>query len=174
MEIAYRSLQLNDREEFWNMMNQLDYETKFMMYEPGERRKDLSRIEKLIQDSVEGTDFLLAAQADGQIVGYISAQRGRLKRVCHSAYVVTGIREGYRGLGIGTRFFRELDLWAEKNNIRRLELTVLCSNQTAKHLYEKQGFYVEGRKQDSMYIDGKWQDEYYMAKIMGKKEQSKA
>ena len=126
MEIAYRSLQLNDREEFWNMMNQLDYETKFMMYEPG-----------------EGTDFLLAAQADGQIVGYISAQRGRLKRVCHSAYVVTGIREGYRGLGIGTRFFRELDLWAEKNNIRRLELTVLCSNQTAKHLYEKQGFYVE-------------------------------
>ena len=35
----------------------------------------------------------------------------------------------------------------------------------AKHLYEKNGFKVEGIKKNSMIIDDKYVDEFYMAKI---------
>lgn len=163
--MKYRKLAKIDAESFWEMMNQLDYETKYMLYEPGERTKNLTRIEALIHNSVEGDDFLLVAEADNQIVGYISAQKGGLRRVAHSAYIVIGVLKDYRGKGIGTEFFKQLDIWAEKKRITRLELTVICENEVAKHLYEKNGFEVEGVKRKSIFVDGTYLDEFYMAKI---------
>lgn len=161
----YRKLSKIDAENFWQMMNQLDYETKYMLYEPGEREKNIARIESLIQNSVEGEDFLLVAEADDQIVGYISAQKGGLNRIAHSAYIVVGILSNYRGKGIGTEFFKRLDIWANEKKIKRLELTVVCENEIAKHLYENNGFEIEGIKRKSVLVDGNYLDEFYMAKI---------
>lgn len=161
----YRKLSVADAENLWQMMNQLDYETKYMLYEPGERQKNIPRIEALIQNSVEGEDFLLAAEADNRIVGYISAQRDSLNRTAHSAYIVVGVLKDYRRQGIGTEFFRQLDAWAEEKGIARLELTVVCENEIARCLYEKNGFKAEGIKRKSLFVDGKYLDEMYMAKI---------
>ena len=161
----YRTPSKIDAERLWEMMNQLDYETKYMLYEPGERTKNLTRIEALISNSVEGDDFLLVAEAEDQIVGYISAQKSSLKRIAHSAYIVVGVLKDYRGKGIGTEFFEQLGAWAEKKKVTRLELTVICENVVAKHLYEKHGFEVEGVKRKSLLIDGRYLDEYYMAKV---------
>ena len=161
----YRKLVKIDAERFWEMMNQLDYETKYMLYEPGERIKNIARIESLIENSVEGEDFLLVAEENDKIVGYISAQRGGLKRIAHSAYIVVGILQNYRGKGIGTEFFKQLDNWAEEKKITRLELTVICENEVAKNLYEKSGFEIEGIKRKSVLVDGIYLDEFYMAKI---------
>ena len=76
---------MDEAEQFWSLMNQLDYETKYMLYEPGERTKNLPRIESLIRDSVEGQGFLLIAETDNKLIGYISAQKGRLNRIALSA-----------------------------------------------------------------------------------------
>ena len=161
----YRTPSKIDAERLWEMMNRLDYETKYMLYEPGERTKNLTRIEALISNSVEGDDFLLVAEAEDQIVGYISAQKGSLKRIAHSAYIVVGVLKDYRGQGIGTEFFKQLDAWAEEKEVTRLELTVICENEVAKHLYEKNGFEVEGVKRKSVFVDGRYLDEYYMSKV---------
>ena len=59
----------------------------------------------------------------------------------------------------------ELDKWARENNLTRLELTVVSSNIVAKHLYEKNGFKIEGTRKNAMIIDDKYADEYYMAKL---------
>ena len=136
-----------------------------MLYEPGERTKDLAKIESVIRNSVEGDNFLLVAEADGRLVGYLSAEKGSLNRIAHSAYIVVGILSEYRGKGIGTEFFRRLDIWAEEMKVSRLELTVICENSVAKHLYEKNGFEIEGIKRKSVLVDGKYLDEFYMAKI---------
>ena len=163
--MKYRKVSVNEAEAFWNLMNQLDHETKYMLYEPGERTKDLPRVESLIRDSVAGEDFLLAAETDHQLVGYISAQRGRLNRIAHSAYIVVGILRDYRGKGIGTEFFKRLNAWAEEKKVTRLELTVICENEAAKRLYLKSGFEIEGVKRKSVCVDGAYLDEYYMARI---------
>lgn len=163
--MQYRKLKKIDAERFWEMLNQLDHETEYMLYEPGERTKNIARMEAVIENSATGNDFLLAAEVDGKIVGYIWAQRGNLNRIVHSAYIVCGILKNYRGQGIGTEFFKQLDLWAEKENITRLELTVICENEIAKRLYEKKGFEIEGIKRNSVFRDGKYLDEFYMAKI---------
>ena len=165
IKMKYRKLSVDEAEQFWNLMNQLDHETKYMLYEPGERKKDLTRIESLIRDSGEKQDFLLVAETDNKLVGYISAQKGRVNRIAHSAYIVVGILMDYRGKGIRTEFFKRLNAWAEENNVVRLELTVICENEVAKCLYAKSGFEIEGIKRKSVCIDGKYLDECYMARV---------
>ena len=73
----------------------------------------------------------------------------------------------YRHRGIGTAFFRQLDEWAAASGIVRLELTVECPNGSAKALYEKNGFRVEGIRPKAMKVNGSLIDEYYMGKIIG-------
>ena len=167
-QIIYRKLRVEEAQKFWDMMNELDKETKFMMYEVGEREEktvNLQALECQIQNSIEDNDFLLIAEVEGEIVGYLSAERGVPNRIKHTAYVVTGVREKYRGCGIGKELFQRLDSWAKENDVTRLEMTVICNNIIAKKLYEKNGFVVEGIKKNSMIMDGQYVDEFYMAKL---------
>ena len=161
MEI--RKIQMEDANNYLDMLLNLDNETKFMMFEPGERPTDINIIKNIIEKSINGDNLILIAIDEENIVGFLSAQKGEYKRIKHTGYI--GIREKYRGNGIGSKLFSELDIWAIENNITRLELSVICSNTIAKHLYEKNGFKVEGIKKNAMIIDGKYVDEFFMAKI---------
>lgn len=167
MDITYRIPQKEEAEIFWELMNVLDYETEYMLFEPGERVKNLARMETIIENAVAGKDFICIAEVAGKFVGYLSAQREMVKRVAHSAYIVIGIRKEFQNQGIGKRLFEKLDEWASEQNIKRLELTVICENARAKHLYEKMGFEIEGTKKKSVLVDGNFLDEYYMAKVYG-------
>lgn len=167
--IVYRKLQISEANNFWNLMNQLDYETNFMLYEPGEREqkgKNLVPIEQIIEQACVGNDFLMVAEDDSKLVGYLSAQRGALNRIAHSAYIVTGILKEYRNRGIGNELFQHLNQWAINEGITRLELTVVSENNRARHVYEKNGFYVEGIKKNSVIVNESYMDEYYMAKLL--------
>ena len=163
-----RPIQVEDTESFFSMMCFLDDETPFMMYEPNEREKttDATELREKIDDAISMGDFLLIAEERDHIVGYIWAERGRMNRILHTAYIVVGIREAYQHQGIGTKFFRKLDEWARRNNIIRLELTVECANTVARKLYEKNGFVVEGRRKKSMKLGDEFVDELYMAKLL--------
>ena len=163
MEI--RKIKMEDADNYLKMVLKLDVETKFMMFEEGERGNDSSRVKGLIKQSIDGGNLFLVATEGEEIVGFLSVLKGMLKRVSHSAYLVIGIREKFRGMGIGSKLFLELDKWANENNITRVELSVICDNTVAKNLYDKNRFEIEGIKKNSMYIDGAYADEFYMAKI---------
>lgn len=166
MNVSIRPASADEAEAIWNMMYALDQETTYMLYEPNERVKNIDRIKSVIQDTVEGSNLFLIAKDRQTPVGYISAQKGSLNKIRHSAYIVIGIRAAYRNQGIGTRFFKELDLWAKNNQVTRLELTVMCPNLAARSLYEKNGFVIEGTKKNAIFSGGVFTDEYYMAKLL--------
>ena len=50
--MQYRKLKKIDAERFWEMLNQLDHETEYMLYEPGERTKNIAKMEAVIENSV--------------------------------------------------------------------------------------------------------------------------
>ncbi len=167
--IIFKELRADKAELFWKFLNALDSETNYMMYEPKERERttNIQELSDDIQSNViDGNDFLQVAMDDDKIVGYIRAERGKYRRVFHTAYIVVGILRDHSGKGIGTRLFENLDKWAGENGVRRLELTVECHNHAARHLYEKSGFKIEGIRAGSMLVDGNFVDEYYMAKIL--------
>lgn len=160
-----RRCEINDADNMLKMLLELDKETEYMLFEADERPNDINRVKAMINQSINGDNLLLIATEDDNIIGFLSAQRGIIRKIKHTAYIVVGIREKFRGKGIGKKLFCELDLWAKENNISRLELTVMCPNSMAKQLYEKSGFEVEGTKRNSIFMNGKYIDEYYMSKI---------
>lgn len=161
-----------DAQRYWNLLNALDHETEFMMYEPGERTQSLARIEAMLAEAPENM-FIRCAEDEGELVGFISAGRGNHLRTQHSAYIVCGIREKYRRQGLGTKFFQLLDEWARAQNIHRLELTVMCENTAALSLYLKSGFEIEGAARHTMRVRGVYKDEYHMSKIYPEEAQAK-
>lgn len=161
-----RKIQTNDAQRFFNLLSKLDRQTKTMMYEPDERPNDLSMVNAMIVQSDAGNALVLVAEENDDIIGFLSAQKGRTNRIKHTAYIVTGILSEYHNKKIGTNLFSQLYNWAMQNEIKRLELTVVCSNSAAVHLYKKSGFKIEGVKQMAMLIDGEYTDEYYMSKLL--------
>ena len=161
-----RRINTNDAEKFLKMLKKLDTETKFMMYEPGERKTTIDELKKKIKDIFGSKSILLIAEDSENIVGFISAERGFANRIKHSAYIVIGVLNSHSGRGIGTKLLEQIEKWAIENNIIRLELTVMTHNINGIKLYEKMGFKKEGTKVKSHIIDGEYIDEYYMAKIL--------
>ncbi|AGK95676.1 GNAT family N-acetyltransferase [Clostridium pasteurianum] len=161
-----RKIQIKDSEKFLNMLKQLDTETKYMMFEPEERKTTINEIKTNIKNINISRSLILVAEDTKNVVGFLSAERGFAKRIEHSVYIVIGILKDYRGRKIGLKLFEALEKWALENHIIRLELTVMTNNKAAIGLYKKIGFKIEGLKEKSLIVDGKYVDEYYMGKIL--------
>lgn len=165
--IIIRQIKEEEAEEFLNLCKKIDAETEFMMFDPGERPTTIEELKDEIKDMLSrDNQTIFIAEKDGQLIGYLTAYGGRYKRNRHNAYIITGILQSFTYQGIGTRLFEELDGWAKKNKIIRLELTVMANNDAAIALYRKMGFEIEGRKKHSIFINGSYLDEYCMAKLL--------
>lgn len=72
--LYYRTLELNQIDDFWELLNNLDAETDYMMYEPNERMQ-ITNVQELKNDIennvILGNDFLQVAIDNQKIVGYI-------------------------------------------------------------------------------------------------------
>ncbi|MNJ36144.1 putative acetyltransferase YhhY [compost metagenome] len=158
-------IELSDAADFLKMQLQLDKETKYMMYESGERLNQVQPVKEMIQHFHSSGSLLALARTRKEIAGFIGAKRGNCNRTIHSAHVVIGVLSKYQGQGTGKRLMLHLNEWAMSNKITRLELTVMAHNERAIALYTYSGFKQEGIKKNSMLVDGKYVDEFYMAKL---------
>jgi RimJ/RimL family protein N-acetyltransferase len=162
-----RPIHPDDSEKLVNLILQVERESDFMLFEAGERKlspeQQRRRMEAMVK---EENSTILVAEVDDNLIGYLIAIGGVARRNQHSVYLVVGILEQYRGKGVGTRLFMELENWAREHHIHRLELTVMTNNQAAISLYSKMGFEKEGIKRDSLLVNGEYVDEYYMAKLV--------
>lgn len=162
-----REIEIEDAASFLQLSKQLDEETKFMLYEPGERKTTAEQQEKMIHRFIENEyATIFVAVEDERIVGFILVNGNNIQRKRHVATIVIGILQEYSGRGIGTRLFKEVEKWAKLHDVWRLELTVMAHNTRAQALYKKAGFEKEGVKKAALIIDGKGIDEYEMAKLL--------
>ncbi|MGG1614651.1 GNAT family N-acetyltransferase [Paenibacillus sp. FSL K6-2441] len=164
--IEIREIRVDDAERFLKLCLQLDQETKFMLYEPGERTTTAEEQRERIQSILsEVGSTILVAEDQGQLVGYLAVFGGQANRTKHVGYIVVGITQAYSGKGIGTRLFQAAEAWRAQTELTKFELTVMLPNERAVALYKKMGFEVEGVKRNSIRVDGNYVDEYYMGKI---------
>lgn len=166
-EMIIREVISSDAESFIHLTKQVEDNSKFMLWEPGERNIKLEQQQKLIENmSKSENSTILVAECDNELIAFLVVFGGGAKRNKHSAYIVIGILEEYRGKGVGTKLFKALENWSSDNDIHRLELTVVTQNEVGVSLYKKMGFEIEGIKRHSLFIDGKFVNEYYMSKLI--------
>ena len=162
-----REVKNEDAETLNNLIKEVEAESNYMLMEAGERKTTPDQQGKqIIQIHQQKNSTIFVAENDGDLVGYLFAIGGNTKRTQHSTYIVIGILERYRGKGIGTALFQQLEEWAKKSRISRLELTVVTKNEAGVALYRKSGFEIDGTKRNSLMIDGTFYDEYYMSKLL--------
>ncbi len=149
------------------LKRQLDRETAFMMYEPGERDSPVQDLAaELASLARSANSVVLLAELADQPVGYVQLTGGSLRRSRATAYVVIGVLAHAAGRGIGTELLRQATAWADTRGLHRLELTVMAHNTRAIRLYERMGFSVEGRRSECLLVDGQFIDELTMAILL--------
>jgi RimJ/RimL family protein N-acetyltransferase len=165
--VKVREITISDAQDFMELIQQVENNSEYMLFEPGERQISKEKQFKMIEAFTEkDNSTIFVAEEENKLVGYLIVNGGSSKRTLHSAYLVVGILKSYRGKGVGTKLFQELEAWALAHQIHRLELTVVSQNKAGLALYKKMGFEVEGTKKDSLFIAGEYVDEYYMAKLL--------
>ncbi|MCD8510991.1 MAG: GNAT family N-acetyltransferase [Bacillus sp. (in: Bacteria)] len=163
-----REINKADAANFLAMNKQLDEETSFMLYEPGERKISLEQQQTMIERTIaqETSNIWVAETSDGMLAGFLALFGNNLLRNRHSAYIVIGILQDHQGQGLGKNLFQTMEEWARSKAIHRLELTVMKHNHRALQLYLKMGFEIEGVKRDSLKVNGEYVDEYYLSKLI--------
>jgi RimJ/RimL family protein N-acetyltransferase len=167
-KLIIRPIRKEDGAAFLEMLRAIDAETRFMLFEPGERKTTLEQqLEQIKNILSQENSIILVAQSDaGQLVGYLTGAGGIAERNRHCVEIVIGILKDFTGQKIGTKLFAELESWARSQGIRRLGLGLMSVNETALALYTKMGFEIEGRKREVFYVDGEYIDEYIMSKLL--------
>jgi RimJ/RimL family protein N-acetyltransferase len=149
------------------LKRQLDRETSFMMFEPGERASSVTELAaELGQAARSQNSVIIVADAGDYLAGYVELTGGSLRRSRTTAYVVLGVLAHAAGQGLGTGLLRQATDWATAHGLHRLELTVMAHNTRAIRLYERMGFAVEGRRAECLIVDGQFVDELSMAAII--------
>jgi len=162
-----RPIEEADAEAYLTLARAIDAESRFMMYEPGERQTTVEQQIARIRDiRASDNQLMLVAEHEGQLVGYLGAMGGDFHRNHHSVHIFVGILERFTGQGLGRRLFEETERWARRQGLHRLELTVMRHNARGLALYQKIGFEIEGTRRDSLKVDGEYVDEICLAKLL--------
>ncbi|WP_227500497.1 GNAT family N-acetyltransferase [Acinetobacter sp. P8-3-8] len=162
-----RQIQQQDAASFIEFFKQLDAETKFMLFEIGERPTLLSQqieLIKKLESSVNEVIFIAIYQK--HIIGFIALSRKPFNRVKHCFQLVIGVLESYHGKNLANELYQCAEQWAIDQGAIRIELSVIQENIRAIKFYEQLSFEKEGIRKKSIFSKGQLLDELYMGKIL--------
>ncbi|MEJ3738264.1 GNAT family N-acetyltransferase [Bacillus tropicus] len=161
-----RSAAETDAEQLSEIRVQIDGETENMDREAGEGFIDKIGFQKIIKtDSDETKNLFLVAEVHNRIVGFSRCEGSNLKRLSHKVEFGVCILKEFWGYRMGKSLLQQSIHWADKNEIKKISLQVLETNEKAIQLYKKLGFEIEGiLKNDKKLSDEK----YYNTVLMGR------
>ncbi len=162
-----RHAQLQDAPQLSAIRPIIDGETEFMDREKGEAFITPEGFRTIIQTDEETPNHLfLVAETDGEIVGFSRCEGSPLKRSAHKVEFGVCLLKDHWGNGIGRKLLEESLQWADKQQIRKVTLTVLADNHKAVKLYKQYGFKTEGILVDDKRLsDGTYHDTLIMGRI---------
>lgn len=167
MSLEIREISTKDVEAFTTLMQQVFEESKYMLYDPGEYVPSLEYAISNLEEVITSPHLaILVAEKNDMLVGYITIVSKRLHRIEHKARITMGVLNQEQGFGIGQSLIHACKNWCKAHDMSRIELTVVTDNKAAVHLYEREGFKIEGELQHSLKIDTQYFNEYLMAYLL--------
>ncbi len=113
-------------------------------------------------NTVESRVFFVAT-VDGEVVGWTHLDCPQVDQVQEVARQTVGVREAYRGKGIGSKLLQRGLEWAEANGYRKVYNSVPMTNDRALEFLTDHGWDTEAIRRDHYTIDGEYVDEVMMA-----------
>ncbi len=149
--------------EYFKLVTELDKESDFRAYKPGERTNNYEVFKNELIKSLENS-ILLVCRIEDRLVGYIEGVLGAFDRNRHTIHFNIGILKGFTGRHLGFLLISQLEAESIKKGVKRIDLSVFTYNDNAIKLYKKMGYLIEGTKFNSFSIGNKIVDEFIMSK----------
>lgn len=141
----------------------IDNESDFLLAKKGERRENaLHVIIRLLISQRRIVTFLAFHKSEA--IGYISLVFPKFAKLQGNSYLTIGVRESYRGKGIGSMLMEKAENYAREKKCRRMELEVFGKNVGAIELYKHRGYVIEGVKKEAIQSPEGFDDIIIMAK----------
>lgn len=162
-----RHAEVHDAKYLSELRFQIDGETEYLDRAQGENFLSEIDFESLIyRDKETNNHLFLVAELDKKIVGFCRCEGNSLQRFSHKVEFGVCILKNYWGYSIGKNFLKQSIQWAETQNIKKITLNVLETNDVAIKLYKQYGFEVEGvLKKDKRLSDGNYYNTILMARL---------
>ncbi|BCB04040.1 GNAT family N-acetyltransferase [Bacillus sp. KH172YL63] len=160
-----RLLTPSDAKQYWNLRLEAlkqNPEAFATSYEEAIQREN--PIDRVAQNlSIEG-NFTFGAFKDEELVGVVTLLQETPAKLSHRANVVAMyVTPDTRGNGIGEKLLTKAIEQAKSITVlKKINLTVVTTNERAKKLYEKLGFKVFGTEIKALKINDTFYDEDYM------------
>jgi ribosomal protein S18 acetylase RimI-like enzyme len=139
-------------------------EAKILMAKEVTLKEEKEFLKKVLAGAKERTKIYFAAECDGEIVATTSIELDRLRKNHIGKFGIV-IKQGYRGIGLGTYLMSEI-IKAAKKELRptpkMIQLDVYTDNKPAIGLYKKMGFRRVARIPKQVQYKGKLVDEFVM------------
>lgn len=118
-------------------------------------------------DSLGDEDYHFVAVAeDGTIIGAVGLMVRANPRTRHVGSIGIFVHTDWQNKGVGTALMETvLDLADNWLMLVRVELEVFADNVWARHLYEKMGFELEGRRRMAVIQNGAYIDELMLSRL---------
>lgn len=123
----------------------------------------LAHEEVLLRHNEVESRLFFVATIDDDIVGWVHLRLPEYGKLSHTAELTVGVREGFRGLGIGSQLLRRGERWADDRGLEKLYNSAPGTNERAIEFLEEHGWTVEAVRADHYSIDDAYVDEVMMA-----------
>ena len=158
--MTIRLANVEDAAALDHFFQQLDRETRFMLYEAGERPSDVEgQRQRLAAMQASPNQRMWLLSLGGEVQDFAVLLGGNMHRNRHCALVVMGLRPSARGQGWGERLLCMLIEAAS-------DLGVMAHNEVAHSLYRKCGFRDEGLRRQAYRLDEGYVDEISMGLLL--------
>lgn len=109
--------------------------------------------------------YSLAGSKQDQIIGFLTLEPTKRRKIAHVVELGMSVREDWRGRGVGHGLVGYAVAWAMRNGkIEKIVLNVFSENEAAINLYKSAGFVVEGVLKNQIKIGDSYQDLVLMSK----------
>jgi ribosomal protein S18 acetylase RimI-like enzyme len=157
-KVVLRSVRWEDLDDLLGLINSLvDEGVDIVRTEKVTRNGEAEWLGGLLARIEKREIINCAAEVEGKVIANseIGKREGPMS---HVGGFGIAIKQGYRGIGIGTRIMQTLVEESKKAGLRMLVLEVFDTNEIAKHLYQKMSFKEAGRIPKGVYKNGNYVD----------------
>lgn len=155
LTITYPTLE--DAQELADYANTIRFESNFITLSEEDGLSTISSQEKWIQSALNNDrSFIFSARINGKLVGSGNlGPKSNKTRLAHRCDMGISVLKEYWGLGIASEIMKVIIDKSKEVGFEQIELQVVDTNEPARHLYTKFGFYETGYINNGMkYTDG--------------------
>lgn len=165
--IRLRAREPEDAPLLFQWFNDPEVTEHLAMRYPLSMKSEREFIESVSSPGYAHAGFAVETLADHRLIGGVDLLNASPENRCASLGIAIGDKASWDG-GYGTDTMRTVCRFGfEMMNLHRIQLEVYANNERARHVYEKVGFVLEGRRRQALYKYGSYHDVLVMSLLEG-------